>query len=68
MWIMMVRAYNLSCCRDHPLIHLNYAVFLFNSGDRSGATKELRTYNPVLKSHKPTTPDPEVREEGELVG
>ena len=46
--------------REDPLISLNYAVFLLNTDDRTGAAKLLRLYNSNLRNHKPANPDPEV--------
>ena len=46
--------------RESPLIHLNYAVFLFNKQERSLATQQLKLYNASLRNHKPPNPDPEV--------
>lgn len=52
--------YFVSDCRECPLIHLNYAVFLVNNGDNSAATRQLKFYNTTLRNHKPLNPDPEV--------
>ena len=52
-------------CRDNPLIHLNYAVFLYNTDsklkDKSMAAHHLKMYNAALRNHKPVNPDPEVK-------
>ena len=36
-------------CRDNPLIHLNYAVLLYNAGDLRAASKHYAHYEKSQK-------------------
>lgn len=46
--------------RETPLIHLNYAVFLYKQDKKSAAAQQLKLFNAALRNHKPANPDPEV--------
>ena len=54
--------YSISLYREDPLINLNYAVLLFNTGDRSGAAKQFMLYQSKLRKLQGKQPDldPEV--------
>lgn len=52
-----------------PMISLNYSIFLYNSGDKSGATKQFSQYEQRYESMKSSEDiDPEIFEVGQKLG
>lgn len=46
--------------RDEPLLHLNYAIALYNNGDVKGSAVQYRKYQSRSRSLEEEDPDPEV--------
>ena len=46
--------------RENPLVHLNYAVALYNHGEKRTAAKQFQMFEKKSAKHKPVNPDPEV--------
>ena len=42
----------ISCCRKDPSIPLNYAVFLYNAGDKRTAAKQFSQFEQRMKMTK----------------
>ena len=42
------------------MIRLNYAILLYNNGEKRAAGKQFQLYKSKLQTHKPPNPDPEV--------
>lgn len=51
-----------------PLINLNYAVFLYNMGDRSAATKQFSVYEQCMAAAAQADIDPEILEVSRKLG
>ena len=47
--------------RDEPLLYLNYAIALYNSGDAKGSAVQYRKYQSKSRSLEEEDPDPEVQ-------
>jgi len=46
--------------RNDPLMSLNYAVFLYNTGDKSAAARQFHNFEKRFQSVSGTDMDPEV--------
>ena len=60
---LVKRSPDLVCSRE-PLIHLNFAVFLYNAGERKPAAKQFSLFEQKFQKIKQSNPndvDQEVR-------
>ncbi|ELU12061.1 hypothetical protein CAPTEDRAFT_94608, partial [Capitella teleta] len=51
-----------------PMVHLNYAVFLYNQGDRRGAQKQFNSFETATKAQGNVEIDPEMLELSSKLG
>jgi len=56
------RAYEqaVSLEKEDPLVHLNYAILLYNTDKQSHAAKQFEQFESKFRKYKPANPDPEV--------
>jgi len=50
----------MSVCRNDPLVCLNYAVFLYNTGDKAAAASQFHNFEKRLKAVASNDVDSEV--------
>ena len=46
--------------RESVTVHLNYAILLYNHGERGPAVKQFQLFKSKSQKYKPANPDPEV--------
>ena len=56
----MIRRLMISACRNDPLVSLNYAVFLYNTGDKASAARQFHNCEKRLHAAANKDVDPEV--------
>ncbi|XP_077993436.1 BBSome complex member BBS4-like [Glandiceps talaboti] len=59
------QAYEQACGMEQndPFIHLNYAIFLYNTGDRKTASHQFSLFEQKLQHQRKTNPNAEVDQE-----
>ena len=56
----MISRLMISACRNDPLVSLNYAVFLYNTGDKASAARQFHNFEKRLHAAANKDVDPEV--------
>ena len=59
-WPCKTNPLSTSVCREDPLVHLNYAILLYNTDKQSRAAKQFEQFESKFRKYKPANPDPEV--------
>jgi len=56
----LINRLTMSACRNDPHVSLNYAVFLYNTGDKAAATRQFHNFEKRLQAVASSDMDPEV--------